>query len=539
MKNVTVVGGGVAGLASAALLAHEGYEVRLLEKNSRVGGRVGSVEIEGFRFDTGPSWFLMTSVYDHFFELLGTSLEDQLDLRLLNPGYRVFSEPIDGTEAESVTIPFGSESIAQVFEDIEPGSGKVLSRYLNSANQAAKMAERHFLYNPFTRLQSLLHPSVMKKYPRILTLLGTSLERFISQRFEDPLLQQILGYPAVFLGTHPSQAPALYHLMSALDLDEGVQYPMGGFQEIVESLEFLGRKAGVDMVLRAQVEEIIVESQAGKQRVTGVRWRDDANAEHVERADIVVSGADLHHTETSLVSPEASSYPQSFWDKKQSGPGAVIALLGVKGAIPQLPHHSLFFTRDWNMNFEAIFGQNTHIPNPASMYVCKPSDTDPSVAPKGHENLFVLIPVPADTDIGSGGGDGDGSVLVEEAVDRAIRQIEEWGGVPDLRERIVVRQTLGPADFQRDYNSWKGGMLGPSHILRQSAMFRAQNQSKKVEGLYYAGASAAPGVGVPMCLISAEIVLKRIRGDHSAGPAHPRHQVKSSGNRETAAGPIL
>lgn len=216
--------------------------------------------------------------------------------------------------------------------------------------------------------------------------------------------------------------------------------------------------------------------------------------------------------------PEARSYPEPWWQKRESGPGAIIALLGVQGPLPELEHHSLFFTQDWSENFTAIFGRNPRIPDPASIYVCKPSATDPDVAPEGYENLFVLIPVPPDTSIGSGGADGAGDTLVELAVDAAIGQISEWADIPDLRDRIVVRETLGPENFAHDYHSWRGGMLGPSHILRQSALFRAQNQSKRVTGLYYAGATTAPGVGVPMCLISAELVLKRIRGDHSPGP---------------------
>lgn len=142
--------------------------------------------------------------------------------------------------------------------------------------------------------------------------------------------------------------------------------------------------------------------------------------------------------------------------------------------------------------------------------------------------LFVLIPVPADVTIGSGGINGRGDAQDAEAADRAIDQIASWAGISGLRERIVSRQTIGPADFARDYSSWRGGMLGPSHILRQSAMFRAQNVSKRVAGLFYAGATTAPGVGVPMCLISAELVLKHIRGDRTAGPTAP--QTSSSGS---------
>lgn len=519
MTRTVVIGGGVAGLATAALLAREGHAVRLLEKNDRVGGRAGVLERDGFRFDTGPSWYLMPRVFDHFFRLLGTSTEEQLDLTTLDPGYRVFREPEDLLPPDPpVTVPFGAAKVAETFEALEPGSASILADYLASAIHATDMAEKHFLYNPFTRPRSLASPDVLRNLPRLAPLLTRSLEGHVARRFRHPVLRQILGYPAVFLGTDPARAPAMYHLMSALDLDEGVQYPMGGFWELVTRIERLAEQQGVEIVRGAEVTRIAVTDERRRRRVTGVRWVDREGAEHGEECDVVVSAADLHHTETVLLAPEAQSYPASWWRRRVSGPGAVIVLLGVSGALPELSHHSLLFARDWKENFSAIFGDDPRIPDPASIYVCRPSATDAGAAPPGHENLFVLIPVPAEPALGSGGAEGSGDPAVERAADAAIDQIARWAGIPDLRERIVVRQTLGPADFARDYHSWRGGMLGPAHILRQSAFLRPQNQSKRVAGLYYAGATTAPGVGVPMCLISAELVLKRIRGDHSPGP---------------------
>jgi phytoene desaturase len=231
------------------------------------------------------------------------------------------------------------------------------------------------------------------------------------------------------------------------------------------------------------------------------------------RADVVVSAADLHHTETALLEPAARSYDEGYWRRAESGPGAVIVMLGVRGELPQLPHHSLLLARDWERNFDAIFGDVPHVPHPASSYVCRPSVTDRGTAPDGHEALFVLVPVPADTELG-----GTGDAGVEAAADAAIDQVAKWTGIADLRDRIVTRHTIGPADFATQYYAWRGGMLGPAHTLRQSAMFRPGNASKKVRGLYYAGATTSPGIGVPMCLISAELVLKRLRGDRSAGP---------------------
>jgi phytoene desaturase len=196
----------------------------------------------------------------------------------------------------------------------------------------------------------------------------------------------------------------------------------------------------------------------------------------------------------------------------------VLVLLGVAGRLPALAHHSLFFTEDWDDGFARIFGTGASIGSPTSLYVSRTSATDPTAAPPGHENLFVLVPVPADPGLGRGGVDGSGDPAVEAIADEAIRQVSEWAGIPDLAERIVVRRTIGPADFADDLHSWRGGALGPAHTLRQSAFLRGSNASAKVDGLYYAGGTTVPGIGLPMCLISAELVLKRLRGDITTTP---------------------
>ncbi|PRB14414.1 phytoene desaturase family protein [Microbacterium sp. MYb62] len=527
MSRVVVIGAGVAGLATAGLLARDGHEVIVLEKNDRVGGRAGTIERDGFRFDSGPSWYLMPEVFDHFFAMMGTTTAEQLELTLLDPGYRVFGSPKSSVATQApVTVPAGRDQVTRLFEGLEPDSTDALDAYLDSARHAGVMAQKYFLYNPFTRMRSLLTPEVLRALPRLSTLLGTRLQSFAARRFRHPVVRQILGYPAVFLGTDPRTAPAMYHLMSALDLDQGVSYPQGGFWRVIERIEALALGAGVRIVTGADVTGIRTQDGNGRTHVTGVGWLDATGDTHVESADIVVSAADLHHTETALLPRSLQSYPESWWARRTSGPGGVLVMLGVRGALPELPHHSLFFTDDWDANFDAIFGPSPSVPVPASIYVCRPSATDAEVAPARHENLFVLVPVPADVDLGHGGSEGAGSPEVERAADAAIDQISTWARIPDLRERIVLRETKGPADFRDDYRSWRGGMLGPAHILSQSAMFRAQNASKRVRGLFYAGATTAPGVGVPMCLISAELVLKRIRGDHSPGPLPvPRHSA--------------
>ncbi|WP_166874120.1 phytoene desaturase family protein [Salinibacterium sp. ZJ450] len=512
-----VIGGGIAGLATAALLGREGYQVTLLEAQPEVGGRAGSWEHAGFRFDTGPSWYLMPEVFDHFFKLLGTSAAEQLELRRLDPGYRVFFEKHD----DSLDIHADRERTLAAFELIEPGSRAAIARYLASAKDTYRMATSRFLYGTFASYRPLLTRDVLRRSGRLARLLLQPLDRFIGRYVSDHRIRQVLGYPAVFLGSSPYATPSMYHLMSHLDFEDGVYYPLGGFTEVIASIARLAEGEGVQIVTDATVTAITVESTDEKPsgvRASGVRYVDAVGIEQHIAADIVVSAADLHHTETQLLQPEHQSYPESWWNTRVAGPGAVLVMLGVRGHIPELAHHSLFFTDDWRDNFGRIFSDTPSIPTPASIYVCRPGATDDSVAPDGDENLFVLVPLPADPSIGGGGVAGTGDDAVEKVADDAIRQISEWAGIPDLADRIVVRKTVGPADFADTLNSWKGSALGPAHVLKQSAFLRGKNVSSKVQGLLYAGSSTVPGIGLPMCLISAELVVKRLRGDVSTTP---------------------
>ncbi len=515
--SAVVVGGGIAGLATAGLLARDGYTVDLLEQGGRLGGRIGSWEAGGFRFDTGPSWYLMPEVFDHFFGLFGRSATEELGLTLLDPGYRVFFEG----RPDPVDIRADRAANIATFERLEPGAGAALEGYLASAEDAYAVALRRFLYSNFDSLAGQLRWDVLLRTPRLLRLLTQSLESFVADRFTDRRLAQILGYPAVFLGTSPDRAPSLYHLMSRLDLSDGVLYPRGGFVRLAAAVADVARAAGARLHTGSRVTAITTRPRSGRGRraaVTGVSYVDPAGRERTLGADVVVGAVDLHHLETRLLPPALRTYPQRYWDERDPGPGAVLVCLGVRGRLPELAHHSLFFTADWRVNFDAIFGESRRVPDPASVYVCAPSRTDPTVAPPGCENLFLLVPVPADVTLGRGGVGGAGDPVVERVADAALDQVAAWAGVPDLRSRVVVRRTFGPGDFEADLNAWSGGALGPAHTLRQSAFLRTGNVSQKVSGLHYAGASTVPGIGLPMCLISAELVAKRLRGDRSAAP---------------------
>jgi phytoene desaturase len=354
-QKAVVIGAGIGGLASAALLAKDGYDVTLLEANDQVGGRAGNWEKDGFRFDTGPSWYLMPEVFDHFYKLMGTSAAEHLELGLLDPGYRVFFEEGKGAAAP-IDISAHREKNLELFEQIEPGSREAMEKYLDSAKETYRIAKDYFLYTSFQDLRPLLVGEVLKRVGTLYNLLTKPIWGFASKYVKSHRLRQLLGYPAVFLGSSPYIAPAMFHLMSYLDMEDGVLYAQGGFHRVMESMRDIGIEHGVDLRLNARATEIVTTKRgSAKPTVSGVRYRDAAGETHSVDADIVVSAADLHHSETTFLPPELQTYPEAYWQKKTPGPSAVLMYLGLKGEVPELLHHSLFFTQDWDDNFGRIF----------------------------------------------------------------------------------------------------------------------------------------------------------------------------------------
>jgi phytoene desaturase len=524
-NRVVVVGGGIGGLATAALLARGGAEVTLLERHERVGGRAGLHEVDGFRFDTGPSWFFMPEVFAHFFDLLGEDIRDHLDLVKLDTAYRLFPEPEAGQPSQPFDLTSDPERNWATFEALEPGAGEAVRAYAAEATDAYRTALDHFLYTTFERLDRAVDLDVATRVGTLAPLLTRTLADKVAGVTQHPVLRQALSYHAVFLGSSPYRVPALYSLMTHLDLVEGVYYPRGGMYTVIEAIERLARKNGVTIRTGAEVVGVEVDG-AGRSlrhpRRTGVARGVRLASGEVLEADVVVSGADLYETETALLPEQHRTLPASWWESKGPGISALLIMAGVRGELPELPHHSLFFTRDWEGNFDDILGSgrvtapgDLRVPDVASLYVSRTSATDPGAAPEGHENLYVLVPFPADPAIGAGEA---GRAELDSYADRYLDQIARWAGVPDLRERVVTRRVVGPADFARDFSSWRGSALGMEHTLAQSAMFRPADRSPRVPNLLHVGGNTVPGVGLPMCLIGAELVAKRMLGETSPSP---------------------
>ncbi len=494
-KKVVVIGAGIGGLGTAGLFAKKGYEVTVLEKNQNLGGRANIFEAEGFRYDMGPSWYLAPDLFEHYFNLVGEKIEDHLDLVRLTPSYRVFFN----NDPKPLDIHSDLNIDSATFEAIEPGSAEKLRAYLKQSEYQYEVATQHFMYKNYDTVFDFFNKRVMTQGQKLSVF--SKMHSFVSKFFKTKKLQQVMEYTMVFLGTSPYEAPALYNLMSHMDFNQGVFYPQGGFYELINALARICEKNGAVLRTNSPVAEIVVENGVTK----AVRLE---SGETVD-ADIVISNADIWHTETKLLAEKWRTHPQKYWDKRVMAPSAFIMYLGVNQKLPNLIHHNLLFSEDWRKNFDDIY-KDPRLPDEPSLYVCAPSVTDPDVAPEGKENLFVLVPIASDLKMSE--------QEKEEYSDKVLALMEKEMKLPGLREKIDYKRIYTVDDFAMDYNSFKGTALGLAHTIWQTAIFRPNNRSKKVKNLFYVGAGTNPGIGTQICLISAELVYKRVHGIKTAEP---------------------
>lgn len=499
-KKVVVIGAGIGGLGTAGLFAKKGYEVTVLEKNENLGGRANIFESDGYRFDMGPSWYLAPDLFEHFFSLMGERIEDHMDLVRLSPSYRIFFSK----DPKPLDIHSDIAVDSATFEEIEPGSAEQLRAYLKQSEYQYEVATQHFMYKNYDTVFDFFNRRVMTEGQKLSVF--SKMHAFVSRFFKTRKLQQVMEYTMVFLGTSPYEAPALYNLMSHMDFNQGVFYPQGGFYELIKALARIAEKNGANLRTNSPVAEVVVENGVTK----GVMLE---SKEFVE-ADIVISNADIQFTETRLLGEKWRTHSNKYWNKRVMAPSAFIMYLGVKEKLPNLIHHNLLFSDDWRKNFDDIY-KDPRLPEEPSLYVCAPSVTDPSVAPEGRENLFVLVPIASDLQI----SDHEKDAYSE----KVLARMEQVMNLPGLRKKIEYKRIYTVDNFAADYNAFKGTALGLAHTIWQTAIFRPNNRSKKVKNLFYVGAGTNPGIGTQICLISAELVYKRVHGITSAEPMTSLH----------------
>lgn len=488
-KTAIIIGAGIGGLSLAALLAKQGYSVDVYEKNEAPGGRARIIKKDGFIFDMGPSWYMMPDVFEEFFTLLGENIHDYLTLQKLSPSYRVFLSNLE----KAHDFYADREKNRVIFNAIEPGAGEKLIEYLDESKRQYGIAKNEFIYKNYDSIFDFFNKRVMREGRKL--EIYRNMEQIISRTFKSELLRKVMMFQMVLLGTAPKDAPGMYRLMNHVDFDLGIWYPDGGIGEFPIALETIAKKFGARFHYNSPVAQIVTKNVVA----VGVTLE---NGETVH-ADLIASDADLHHTETKLLPPHLRDHTEKYWSKRKLAPSAFIMYLGVNKELPSLTHHNLLFSEDWDKNFTEIFDYHD-FPSDPSIYVCAPSKTDKNIAPAGNENLFVLVPISA-------------GITYDEARlalwgERTLDLLEKKMGMIGLKESIVYKQIYSVADFEKDYNSLKGTALGLAHTLGQSALWRPSNVSKKVKNLHFVGSYTNPGIGMPICVISAQNAYKRIMG---------------------------
>ena len=491
-ESIAVVGAGFGGLSAATYLADAGAEVTVLERNAHPGGYAGRIERDGFRIDTGPSWYLMPEVFDRFFERFGRATEEFYELTALDPLYDVYWK--DGDHAR---MPPDREGQKALFERYEAGAGDRLDDYLADAAEAYELGMDRFVYPSRSRLRDMLDLDVLRS-ARALPKLRT-MDDYVGSYFDHPKLRQIAEYKLVFLGGSPYNTPAIYTLMSHVDMNLGVYHPTGGIASVIDGMVELATDLGVTLHTDTPVTAIEPSGEPTDGQPAFDVTADGAGGGWFDR---VVANAAPTHVEGDLL-PDGLIDREAYWDSRTYAPSAFLLYFGVEGEIPELEHHALVLPTDWKPHFGAIFDDPDWPEDPA-YYVHVPSKTDETVAPDGHEAVFLLVPLAPGLE-----DDPETRAQFRELV---LDDLAATTGV-DFRDRIVLEESACVSTFADRFNAPQGTALALSHTLKQTGPLRPAHRAPGVDGLYYVGAYTNPGIGMPMCLLSGEHASEAVIAD--------------------------
>lgn len=481
---IGIIGSGFSSLSAACCLAAEGHEVHIFEKNSSIGGRARRLTESGFTFDMGPSWYWMPDIFENFFNRFGKSTNDYYTLKRLDPGYRVVFGKND-----YIDVPADFGELCNLFDSIEPGSSKKLIKFLDEAEYKYKVGIGDFVWRPSLSITEFLDLRIVKSLFALQMFSSISSE--IRSKFKNEKLIKLLEFPVIFLGATPKNTPALYSLMNYADLKLGTWYPQGGMFKVVEGMSSLATELGVHFHLSHNVEKILVDNGLCKGLLV--------NGDKIY-FDKVVAGSDYHHTEQNLLDSKYRLYSSEKWEKITMAPSSLLFYIGVKGEIPEFIHHILFFDRDFEKHAKEIYDQPKW-PTEPLLYLSCTSKSDSTVAPPGHENLVVLIPLAPDLE--------DNEEIRSKYFGIFLSRMKEIYGL-DLSDRIVYMKSYCINDFKSDYNAFKGNAYGLANTLLQTAFLKPKMKNKKVKNLYFTGQLTVPGPGVPPTIISGQVVADLI-----------------------------
>jgi len=481
-QKVIVIGAGFAGLASATLLAKEGYEVTILEKNNQPGGRARIWQQDGYTFDMGPSWYWMPDVFENYFALFNKQPSNFYNLTRLDPGYRVYYGMDD-----TLDVPADLNALKALFEEIEPGSSKGLQEFLDQAEYKYRVGMGEYVFKPSHSITEYFDFNLVKKSLGIQLL--TSMSKHVRQYFKNPKLIKLLEFPVLFLGATPQNTPAMYSMMNYADLVLGTWYPQGGMHEIVKAMVQVAESYRVDIKLNTEVTKInTVANKATAIQTTQGEYK----------ADFIIAGADYEHVDQHLVDEPHRNYTPEYWDTRTMSPSSLLYYVGVNKRVDNIEHHNLFFDEDFELHAKEIY-TNPAWPTKPLFYVSCTSKTDNSVAPKGCENLFFLMPLAPDLQ--------DNETLREKYFNVMLDRFEAVTG-QRIRDHIVVKRSYAMNDFKADYHSFKGNAYGLANILKQTAFWKPAMRAKKISNMLYTGQLTVPGPGVPPALISGQVAAQ-------------------------------
>ena len=481
-KTITIIGSGFSSLAASCYLAKEGYDVTILEKNSTIGGRARQFIKDGFTFDIGPTWYWMPDVFEKFFADFGKEPSDYYHLDKLNPAYVVYFDELD-----AIQIPDNLPDILEIFENQEKGSSKHLDTFLQNAKHNYDVAIKDLVYRPGISMSELITPVTIKKANQFFTTIRKSVRKNI----KDSRLQQIMEFPVLFLGAKPSNTPAFYSFMNYADFGLGTWHPKGGMYEVVKAMNLLAIDLGVKIKTNQNVEKINVDKGVVKSVIS--------NGETID-SDVVLSGADYHHTE-SLLDEKYRGYSEKYWNSKIFAPSSLLFYVAFDKKIKNVSHHTLFFDTEFDVHAKAIY-DDPKWPEKPLFYASFPSKTDDTVAPDGKEAGIFLIPIAP--------GIEDTPEIREKYFNNIMERFETLTQQKVI-DAIIFKESFCVNDFVNDYNSYKGNAYGLANILTQTAFLRPKIISKKVENLFFTGQLTVPGPGVPPSIISGKIVSDLIR----------------------------